>query len=212
MFIHPECADYRPCYNTKILREEKDEVYPYQDFYPFAQVIIPYAVELKHEKRLRFEDAQIYFSSSYVNRFRVIFSTQLILELCPARELMVDVVEGLLERLNCSNDVVDAFDHTPITADDLEIYFSFESYLVEYVDPMYICWMSLHDGIVRFYDGVLKDYNKDFWNERVEPYYKSKAFVELDRSAEEMWQLQHPDQEKPRESGYRFETGSNSSL
>ena len=50
----------------------------------FSEVIIPYAFELSRTKRLRFEDSKVYFTS-VAQRFRVIFSTQNILEICEAR-------------------------------------------------------------------------------------------------------------------------------
>lgn len=152
------------------------------EIYCFSDVIIPYAVELAHTKRLRFEDARIYYDD-FVARFRVVFTTQHILELCPTRELLVDVVEGLLIRLNGHPKAEAAFGHYPITATDLEIYFDYESYFVEYVDPTYIAWVYLHDGIVRYYSGVIKDWHKDFWNERIETYSQSFEFVQLERLA-----------------------------
>lgn len=161
------------------------------DIDSFSEVIIPYALELKKTKRLRFEDSKVYYGD-FVDRFRVIFSTQHILELCDARELLVDVVEGLLNRMNESPEVVASFDHSPITADDLEIYFSFESSFVEYLDPSYIVWMSLHDGYVYIYDGTLKDYYRDFWDARIEPYYKSLLFVNIARQAEKAYDKAHP--------------------
>lgn len=151
---------------------------------PFSEVIIPLAVELKYAERLRFEDSAIYYND-FVERFRVIFSSQEILELCEARELMVTVVEELLARLNSKPSVTVNFDHYPITYEDLEIYFSFESFNIEYNDGTYIAWMSLHDGLVRYWSGLLKNPRIDYWNARIEPYYKSVQFVELTRAGEE---------------------------
>jgi hypothetical protein len=154
------------------------------DTIPFSEVIIPYAVELQHTKRLRFEDSKVYFDD-FVGRVRVIFSSQEILELCEARDLLVTVVEGLLERLNATPSVVENFDHFPITADDLELYFSFESFDIEYNDGTYIAWMSLHDGFVRYINGLVKNPRIDFWDARIEAYSKSLLFVQLQRAAEE---------------------------
>lgn len=160
-----------------------------------SEAVIPFAVELEHTSRLRFEDAAVYYDDS-IERIRVIFSTQRIDELCPCRYLMVDVVEGLLARFNADPRIYSAFDHYPIVAEDLELYFSYESYYVEYVDPTYIAWMSLHDGLVRYYDGILKDWRKDFWNARIEPYYKAKEFVMIDRKARMEYDRSHPAQKE----------------
>lgn len=150
----------------------------------FSQVIIPYAVELRQTKRLRFEDSKVYYDD-FVVRFRVIFSSQDILELCEARDLMVSVTEGLLERMNAEPGVVANFDHFPITAEDLELYFSFESFDIEYNDGTYIAWMSLHDGLVRYLNGLIKNPRIDYWDARIEPYYKSLEFVMITRAAVE---------------------------
>lgn len=156
----------------------------------FSEIIIPYAVELHHTQRLRFEDSKVYYDD-FVERFRVIFSSQRILELCEARDLMVTVTEGLLERLNASGSVASNFDHYPITADDLELYFSFESFDIEYNDGTYIAWMSLHDGYVRYLNGLVKNPRIDFWDARIEPYYKSLQFVQITRAAEESSRPMH---------------------
>lgn len=149
----------------------------------FSEVIIPYAVELRRTKRLRLEDSVVYYNDHFAERYRVIFSSQEILELCECRHLMVSVTEGLLERMNASPGIVDAFDHFPITADDLEFYFSFESYDIEFNDGTYIAWMSLHDGMVRYLNGLVKNPRIDFWDERMEPYYKSLQFVQIENAA-----------------------------
>lgn len=185
LFIQPSCCKLRP------RQVEGGEWVQKIEDSAFCSIIIPYATELSHTKRLRFEDAKIYYTDK-VDSIRIIFSTQNILELCPARELMVDVVEGFLERLNSMPNVEDNFGHYPITADDLELYFSYESYFIEYVDPTYMAWMSLRDGVVRFYDGLLKDFHKDFWNSRVETYEKSYEFVTIQRAAEAEYLKEHP--------------------
>lgn len=152
----------------------------------FSETIIPYAMEVAHDHHLRFEDTRVYYHNATAERVMIIFTMQAAMEVCEARFLLVDVVEGLLEQLNSDPRIVDAFDHQPITAYDLEIYFNVESFYVEYVDPTYMAWVSLHDGIVRFYDGIIKDWHKDFWHARVEPYWKSLEFVEIMRGAEEL--------------------------
>ncbi len=151
----------------------------------FSEVIIPYAIELRRTKRLRLEDSVVYYNDNFAERYRVIFSSQEILEVCECRHLIVSVVEGLLERMNASPGIVESFDHFPITADDLELYFSFESYDIEFNDGTYIAWMSLHDGLVRYLNGLVKNPRIDFWDARIEPYYKSLQFVQIEDAAEE---------------------------
>lgn len=161
----------------------------------FSEVIIPYAVELGHTHRLRFEDSKVYYDD-FVERFRVIFSTQQIVEICEARDLLVNVVEGLLERMNANPQIISSFDHYPITADDLEIYFFYESYYVEYVDPTYMAWMTLHDGMVRYVNGLIKNPRIDFWDARIETYDQAYRFATLARAAEQAYEESHSRRKK----------------
>lgn len=186
LILFSSCCFLPPCLYNAAKADANKQIVMTQtvDPLPFSEVIIPYAVELKYAKRLRFEDSAVYYDD-FVERFRVIFSSQEILELCEARDLMVTVVEELLSRLNSKPSVTVSFDHFPITYEDLEIYFSFESFDIEYNDGSYIAWMSLHDGLVRYWSGLLKNPRIDYWDARIEPYYKSLQFVELTRAGEE---------------------------
>ncbi len=168
------------------------------DTHAYSSVIIPYALELERTRRMKFEDSKIYQvdDGMGVRWVRLFLSTQNIMDLCEARALLVDIVEGLLERLNANSAVTSSFAHTPITASDLEIYISFASFFVEYDNPTYIAWVSLIDGEVMIIDGVIKDFRKDFWNHRVEPYHKSKDFVMISRKAEQELDKKYPTKKK----------------
>lgn len=164
------------------------------DIHAFSAVIIPYSMELERTKRMRFEDSKIYQEDDGegVRWIRLILSSQAILDLCEARELLVDIVEGLLERVNKDPVILASFAHQPITASDLEIYLSFESFYVEYDNPTFIAWVSLLDGDVRIFDGVLKDFRKDFWNSRVESYVRARDYVMISRKAREELDKKYP--------------------
>lgn len=155
------------------------------DVTAYSAVIIPYAMELERTRRVRFEDSKIYQvdDGAGVRWIRLYLSSQLILDVCESRELLVDIVEGFLERLNADPVITSSFAHMPITASDLEIYIALDSFFVEYDNPTFIAWISLIDGDVRIIDGALKDFRKDFWNSRVEPYWKSRDFVMIAKAA-----------------------------
>jgi hypothetical protein len=156
------------------------------DVNSFSEVIIPYATELGHTHRLRFEDSKVYYDD-FVQRFRVIWSTQQIVELCEARDLLVTVVEGLLERLNANSQVIASFDHYPITSDDLELYFFYSCNFVEFDDPTYMAFVSLHDGTVRYINGLIKDPRNDWWDARTETYDEAYRFATLTRASEKAY-------------------------
>lgn len=172
--LSTSCAAFRlPSYGFWDKRIETEQM---------SRVVITYANKMRVEKALRFEDSQIFYSD-YAEVIRIIFSTQLILELRETRELIVDLVEGLLKELNSDPLITSQFQAGMVRPENIELYIGFESYFNEYVDQMYMGWVSMYEGIVRYYAAILKDFRKDFWYNRCEPYYKSVQFVTYDREA-----------------------------
>jgi len=161
-----------------------------------SRVLITYANELRHELGLRFEDSTLYYKD-YVDGIRIIFSTQAIIELKEARELIVDIIEGLLDRINSDPFISSQFENGYASADQIELYVSFESYFNEYVDQEYIGWVSVIDGISRFYAGLIKYPYNDYWHARTELYQKSLQFVIFDREAESAYEAAHPAKQGP---------------
>lgn len=163
----------------------------------FSQVVWDYVTELKYDHRLHIENAMVCFDGD--SKIRLQFSTQLILELCEARDLLVTVAEGLLDRVNHSKALSEYLNPYPLTADQLEIYIDFQSFYGIYDDPFYIGWVVLEEGMSYFYAFNLKDkrlnthqYRFDFWNSRIEPYFKSRSFVYAQREAERKYKESHP--------------------
>lgn len=161
------------------------------DVEPISRAVITYANKMRVEKSLRFEDSQVFYSD-YAEVIRIIFSTQLILELKEVRELVVDLVEGLLQELNSDPIITTQFQAGMVRPENIELYIGFESYFCEYVDQMYMGWVSMYEGIVRFYSAILKDFRKDYWLDRTEPYYKSRQFVIYDREARASYNVANP--------------------
>ncbi len=166
------------------------------------QVVLPYAITLQHDKKLRFEESSVTYGGqgTYIEKLRIYFSSQSILELREARGLLVDVVEGLLDNLN--NDSILA--GYPISSENLDICIKFESFLGFYVDPLYIHWITLQDNTSFFYAFDLTnefsrkpllsayDAQSECWHDRVEPYYMSSQIVAIERAAEQGYKDMHP--------------------
>lgn len=172
----------KPLYNERVrVFENTDDV---------AQLIWSYATELKYEKRLRLEHSCVIAGEDY-SKIRIQFSSQDILELCEARQLLVDVVEGLLARVN-ESDVGLELEPYPLSADYLEIYIDFQSFYGEYLDPFYIGWVALEDGFSYFYAFDLKNKKLDTWSTHYEPYFQSRSFALFQRAAEEQYKQAHP--------------------
>lgn len=147
------------------------------------------AAELKYERRLRLENAMVCRSIDSP-MLRLEFTTQNIMELCEARELLVDVVERFLYRLN--TDYIDPeFRPAPYTSDNLEIYINFESYYTMYADRFYIGWVCLEDGEAYYYASTLKNNKLAFWHKHQEPYFKSKSIARAHTEAEKVYKRTH---------------------
>lgn len=156
----------------------------------FSAILWDYATELKYDKHLHLEHSYVCADENHV-KVRLEFISQDILELCEARILLVDLVEGLLERIN--DDPVYAFFPAPypLTPDQLEIYIEFESFHGKFVDPFYIGWMILEKGMTYFYAFNIKDQDNDTWNYRYETYEQSRTFANDQRQAEEKYHQTH---------------------
>lgn len=148
-----------------------------------SRAIIRYTTKLKRERGLNLEDSNVYYTNCS-ERIRLVLSSQKIYEIREARDEIVDVVEGLLYTINQNPIIRTDLCGQYFTSDNLEIYISYESYFGEYIDPFYVGWTSLDQGLVCFYMFSLKEYYYDRWHSRIEPYTKSLLFSNAQREAD----------------------------
>ncbi len=153
-------------------------------------VIQEYAVELKHQKRLSLEDSKAYFDDG-IHTVQMQFSSQDLKTMDEARQLLVDVVEGLLAKLNEDIFLGPDFASFPFSANNLEIYITFESFYGFHIDPYYINWICLENGTAAYYTFDLRDNEKNCWHVRREPYSKSREIVLYERQGEELYKQRH---------------------
>lgn len=178
---------------------QKPAIGPAIDTETVMEIIIPYAVELEHVKQLHLEDSSISYGNGnvYIQKIKLNFITQTILELQEARELLVDITEELMGNLNNDPILYDYLAHYPITTANLDICIKFESYFGLYLDKRYVHWIMLQNDFSYFYafdltnEFNLWNVNSENWHQRVEPYYKSLQIVNLRRAAEKHYQDTH---------------------
>ncbi len=156
-----------------------------------SELVWDYVEGLKHEQRLFFENASV-VAGPLESILRLEFSTQSLLEMGEARIMLVDLVEGLLQRINSSR-VSYNLRPLPFTANQLEVYIDFQSYYAEYVDENMIGWVVLEGGMAYYYAWSLKDHRLDLWNARSEPYEKSRSFAKFNKQAQSKYKQEHPD-------------------
>lgn len=171
-------------------RYEEGQWFSIVDTDELSRVVIDYTTKLYHDRHLRLEHSYVYYDDE-IKKIRLEFITQDILELKEARDLLVDVVEGFLERLD-QDWIVSSELSDPFTADNLNIYINLESYWGLYGDPFYVGWIVLERGLAFYYAFDVKDNKIDWWHSRVEPYYKSHQYVVFEREAEERYRANLP--------------------
>ncbi len=147
------------------------------------------AVKWNKELHLHLEDSNVYYGNN-IHTLRFEFTTMSILTIKEAREMIVDVVEGILRGVNTSPIVAAELQAYPFTSENLEIYIDFKSFYNTYVDPYKVGFISLEDGEVKFWASDVKDNRLYGWHYRIEPYFKSRELVQLGRAAEKEYEAE----------------------
>lgn len=155
-----------------------------------SQTVITFSTELKHERRLILQDSKVYYKDG-IEKIKLCYITQDILEMCEARCLLVDVVEGMLERLNNDPIVASQSTFSPLSADQMEVSIICETFWGEYGDSRYINWILLQDGWAHYYDHDLQNHYLDVFFVRNEPYQRSLEFTTFERAAEAAYKEIH---------------------
>lgn len=152
-----------------------------------SQTILIYGAQLKYEKGLYLADSIIYYDDT-IQRFRLDFTTQRIHDdLWSSRELLVDTVEGFLNRINGNWAIVPFLEHYPITADDLEVYITYTSFYTKFVDLQGDALATLRNGNASYFTYTTFECSQQCWQERREYYWQSKMFVDYNRQGEALY-------------------------
>jgi hypothetical protein len=156
-----------------------------------TNIVQEYSVELKHLKRVHLQHAHTYYNEGGIHTIQLEYISQDIVELCQARNLIIDISEGFLEKLNSNPILVPEFTNQAFYPFNLEIYICFESYFVKYVDPFYIKWITMEDGVISFYAANADDLEKKGWQAKKESYDTSRNIVFYERMAEDNFKAMH---------------------
>ena len=147
-----------------------------------TQLVINYSVELEHTLQMELENSRVFFDEK-IQKLRLDFSSQNIVDLCKARAQLVDITDGYLNRINSDAIVKRNLAHYPFAPEDIEIHITYGSDFVTHVDPTYTSAAILENGIAYFYNGELEEPQSDIWKQRIEPYEKTQQFVRFRREA-----------------------------
>lgn len=153
------------------------------DSWELSRMVINYSTQMKTEKHLDLEDSYAAYEDD-IKKIVLRYSSQRLLTLYEARLLIVELVDGFLDRLNFNSFVSTDLDHFPFTPNDLDVRINFESYYGKYCDEQYIGLIWLQDGCVYYYAFDRKDLRVDWDHDRLEPYFKSRELALIKREAD----------------------------
>jgi len=140
-------------------------------------IVIAHAQKAKEKYEMILENAKTCFDDSgKIRHVRLHYSSQQIIELEEARDQLVFVVDGLLEKINSNPIVNTMLLHRPFTSKDLEVHITYESYYGLHVDPNKVAHTIEEQGVSFFYNAELDGRNSDYWGKRIEPYFKTRRF------------------------------------
>jgi hypothetical protein len=149
------------------------------------------SVEFKYDRGIHLEHANTYYDNG-IKTIQLQFISQDLIEMCEARELIVDLTEALLARINQDGILGQELAIFPFSPYNLEIYITFESYFGKFVDPMYIAWIGMEDAEIYYYTFDPLDNSKNCWHSRHETYSTSREIVVYQREAEKKYDDKHP--------------------
>lgn len=178
-----------------------------------SKIVINFSVKMKIEKHLELEDSWAAYDD-YVSKICLQYSSQRLLTVYDARQLMVELVEEFLSRLNNNTIISFELDHFPFTARDLDVKIEFESFYGSYIDEQYVGLAWLQAGCVHFYAFDRKDPSLngiDWDHHRFEPYTKSRELVFLKKEAD-MPFFEREENPTKRHSEYVYERYTNPRL
>lgn len=144
---------------------------------------IEFSRELESPYRLYYYDSQVYFNEG-ISKFRIDYISQDSKEIREGRDVIVDVVEGFLDRINAHPTLSTSFTNFPVTVENLEIHISYQSYFNKYVDLEYLAYIIVDKGWTFFFGSELNMDYTDIWTKRIEPYYKTLQISNYQRAIE----------------------------
>lgn len=152
------------------------------------------AVKFNHERRMKLENSTLQFDGC-IQTMRLDFSTMALLELQEGREILVDITQDFLKRINSDSTIAKALCNGFLSAHDIEVQIDFRCWMGKLVDFNYVGWITLKRGWAHYYAFDMRTDTLDWWQLRNETYYESLKIVEYTRQAENEW-LKYEEEKK----------------
>ena len=154
-------------------------------------VVQEVSVEFHHKRELTLKSSKTYYNEEGIHTIQIQYDSQTLIDPSEARELIVDVVDLLIAKLNANKLLVPEFQNYTISPENFEIYISFNSYFARYVDPFYIRLICMENGMIKYYAADIYDNDKKKWHFKIESFVTSKNITVSQRAAEDDYKQRH---------------------
>lgn len=171
------------CCTYKIVKRiDSDEI---------QRVIILFSEKMRYEHQLQLDDSIIYYDE-HVNRIKLNFSSMEVIYLREARELIVDLVEDFIGKMNANLQIASSLGPEPFAPESLEIYIRFVPFYNTLDDLYTIGLITLRNGIVHLVATDAFDCEHPCWRRRREYYYQSRNIVNFSRQGDALYKPAPP--------------------
>jgi hypothetical protein len=141
------------------------------------KVVIAHSQDLEQKHGFVLENAKTCFTEQgKIERVRLHYTSQEIVEMEEARDHLVEAVDGLLEKINQDPILRARLASYPFQPQNLEVHITYQSFYGRFIDPYKVAHAIQEKGVSFFYNAELDGRNSDYWGKRVEPYYKTRRF------------------------------------
>lgn len=145
---------------------------------------IDFSRELLNKHRLVLYDTAITYEDRGIKKLRLDYISQASVELKEGRDVIVDVAEGFLDRINSHPSLNGAFIDGPANVENLDIHITYQSFFNKYVDNEYLAYIILERGMSFFYSSELNMDYTDYWTKKIEPYFRTLQISNFQRDVE----------------------------
>lgn len=140
-----------------------------------------YSKQLERDKRLILETSCVEYDGC-IETVQLCYLSHALLDIPKAREMIVDVANGVLKALNENELIRPELCHLPLSVEDLYIIINFDSYYGEYIDLSYTNHIILKEGQLHYYSFDAYNHNKETWHRHCESFEIAEVQVEVARN------------------------------
>ena len=158
-------------------------IFPSKDL---TRVEIFHVEELKKRYDIRLDNASTLYNPG-IGGLELRYTSEELFDICDSRNLLVDLIDSLLERINQDAYVASQLTYYPLDYLDVDLVITFDSFFGEYCDLQFVNQIRLQKGIVTFYAFNAFQCEGNLFEMHTEPYETSQTNSYYLREAQEVF-------------------------